>query len=138
MGYTPQLLIKSLTATYKLMYPRLCRFFVLTMRSALHLPILSDQTRHTVKEAVMQLIEWEVNEDGYEEQIIIPKEQRDLAAKEGISTEEKQKVAVQILNLTTGESYTGRLAITGTQQLYLPVEIQQMLKGAGRIRIQLV
>ena len=30
----------------------------------------------------MQLIEWEVNEDGYEEQIIIPKEQRDLAAKE--------------------------------------------------------
>jgi len=53
---------------------------------------------------------WEVSEDGYEEQIIIPKEKRDLAAKEGISTEEKQKVAVQILNLTTGESYTGRLA----------------------------
>jgi hypothetical protein len=81
---------------------------------------------------------WEVNEDGYEEQIIIPKEQRDLAAKEGISTEEKQKVAVQILNLTTGESYTGRLAITGTHQLYLPVEIQQMLKGSGRVRIRLV
>ena len=38
--------------------------FVLTMGSALHLPILSDQTRPTVKEAVMQLIEWEVNEDG--------------------------------------------------------------------------
>jgi len=33
-----------------------------------------NQTRPTVKEAVMQLIEWEVNEDGYEEQIIIPKE----------------------------------------------------------------
>ena len=86
----------------------------------------------------MQLIEWEVNEDGYEEQIIIPKEQRDLAAKEGISTEEKQKVAAQILNLTTGESYTGRLAITGTHQLYLPVEIQQMLKGSGRVRIRLL
>ncbi len=39
----------------------------------------------------MQLIEWEVNEDGYEEQIIIPKEQRDLAAEEGIGTENKQK-----------------------------------------------
>ena len=79
-----------------------------------------------------------MSEDGYEEQIIIPKEQRELAAREGISTDEKQKVAVQILNLTTGESYTGRLAITGTHQVYLPVEIQQMLKGAGRIRIQLL
>ena len=35
----------------------------------------------------MQLIEWEVAEDGYEEQIIIPKKQRDLAAKEGIGTD---------------------------------------------------
>jgi len=86
----------------------------------------------------MRLIEWEVAEDGYEEQIIIPKEQRDLAAEEGIGTENKQKVAVRILNLNTGETYTGRLAITGNQQLYLPTEIQKMLKDAGRIRIQLV
>jgi len=57
------------------------------------------------------LIEWEVAEDDYQEQIIIPKEQRDLAAKEGISTEEKQKVAVQI---------------------------QQMLKGSRKIRIRLL
>ena len=77
-------------------------------------------------------------EDDYQEQIIIPKEQRDLAAREGIGTEEKQKVAVQILNLNTGESYTGRLAITGTHQIYLPVEIQQMLKGSRKIRIQLL
>ncbi len=27
----------------------------------------------------MRLIEWEVAEDGYEEQIVIPKEKRDLA-----------------------------------------------------------
>jgi len=86
----------------------------------------------------MQLIEWEVNEDGYEEQIIIPKEQRDLAAEEEIGTENKQKVAVRILNLKAGETYTGRLAITGNHQLYLPTEIQKMLKDAGRIRIQLV
>ena len=86
----------------------------------------------------MRLIEWEVEEDGYEEQINIPAEKRDLAAEEGIATEVKQKVAVQLLNLTTGESYTGRLSITGTHQLYLPVEIQQMLKGAGRIRIRLI
>ncbi|MBN2374193.1 hypothetical protein JXL19_10440 [bacterium] len=47
-------------------------------------------------------------------------------------------MAVRILNLNTGESCTGRLAITGNRQLYLPVEIQQMLKDAGRIRIQLL
>jgi len=86
----------------------------------------------------MQLIEWEVPEDGYEEQINIPQEQRELAALEGIGTEDKQKVTVRIVNLTTGESYTGRLAITGTRQIYLPVEIQKMLHGARRIRIQLL
>ena len=86
----------------------------------------------------MRLIEWEVPEDGYEEQINIPQEQRERASEEGISTEVKQKVAVRRLNLTTGESYTGRLAITGTHQIYLPVEIQRMLKSAGRIRIQLL
>ncbi len=79
----------------------------------------------------MRLIEWEVAEDGYEEQINIPKEKRELAAQEGISTENKQKVTVQIMNLTTGESYIGRLAITGTHQIYLPTEIQQMLKDSG-------
>jgi len=39
---------------------------------------------------------------------------------------------------TPGETYTARLAITGTNQLYLPTEIQKMLKGAGRIRVQLI
>jgi hypothetical protein len=29
---------------------------------------------------IMRLIEWEVSEDGYEEQIVIPKNQRNLAA----------------------------------------------------------
>jgi hypothetical protein len=36
----------------------------------------------------------EVSEDGYEEQILIPEEKRDLAAKEGISTENGQKVTL--------------------------------------------
>ena len=71
----------------------------------------------------MQLIEWEINEDGYEEQIVIPNEQRDLAAKEGIGTENKQKVTVQIMNLRTGESYIGRLAITGNRQTRLPQQV---------------
>jgi hypothetical protein len=86
----------------------------------------------------MRLIEWEVNEDSYQEQILIPEAQRQLAAQEGISTENKQTVATRIQNLTTGETYTARLAITGNRQLYLPVEIQKMLQGAGRIRIQLL
>jgi hypothetical protein len=41
-------------------------------------------------------------------------------------------------NLNTGEIYTARLAITGTHQLYLPTEIQNMLEVAGRIRLQLI
>jgi hypothetical protein len=86
----------------------------------------------------MKLIEWEVTEDSYQEQINIPKEMRDLAKEEGISTEVKENVVVEILNLNTGEAYTGRLAITGTHQLYLPVEIQKMLKGSGRIRIRMI
>jgi len=86
----------------------------------------------------MKLIEWEVEEDSYQEQIVIPEAQRKLAEKEGISTENKQKVAVRIQNLNTGEMYTSRLAITGTHQLYLPTEIQKMLEGADSIRIQLV
>ena len=32
----------------------------------------------------MRLIEWEVAEDGYEEQIIIPKGKRELAAEEPV------------------------------------------------------
>jgi len=80
----------------------------------------------------------EVSEDGYEEQIVIPKQKRELADKEGISTENGQKVTVQILNLNSGESYTGRLAITGNHQIYLPTEIQEMLKESGRIRIQIL
>jgi len=54
------------------------------------------------------------------------------------AAENKQKVAARIQNLDTGEIYTARLAITGNHQLYLPTEIQKMLKGAGRIRIQLL
>ena len=77
-------------------------------------------------------------EDGYEEQIIIPKERRDLATEEGISTENKQKVTVQIMNLRTGESYIGRLAITGNRQIYVPTEIQDMLKDSGAVRIQIL
>ena len=86
----------------------------------------------------MRLIEWEVAEDGYEEQIVIPKEKRDLASEEGINTENEQKVTVKITNVNSGESYTGRLAITGNRQLYLPTEIQQMLNGSKKLRIQIL
>jgi hypothetical protein len=93
---------------------------------------------HKKEDKIMRLIEWEVAEDNYQEQINIPKEKRDLATKEGIGTEDKQKVTIRITNLTSGEAYTGRLAITGTNQIYVPVEIQQMLKGSGKIRIQIL
>jgi hypothetical protein len=45
---------------------------------------------------------------------------------------------VQITNLSTGEMYTARTPITGTNQIYVPVEIQKMLKDSGRIRIQIL
>ncbi len=48
----------------------------------------------------MRLIEWEVAEDGYKEQIVILSEKRKLAAEEGINTENKQKVTVRITNPT--------------------------------------
>ena len=86
----------------------------------------------------MRLIEWEVAEDGYEEQIVIPSEKRKLAAEEGINTENKQKVTVRITNLRSGESFTGRLSVTGNQQIYLSVEIQKMLKDSKKIRIQIL
>jgi len=80
----------------------------------------------------MKLIEWEVNEDNYQEQIVIPEAQRKLAESEGISTESKQKIAVRIQNLNTGELYSARIAITGNRQLYLPKEIQKI---TGRCRV---
>ena len=77
----------------------------------------------------MRLIEWEVAEDGYEEQIIIPKEKRELAAQEGITTENKQKVTVQIMNLRTGESYIGLLAITGNHH-----RLHLFVAGSGQAK----
>ena len=71
-------------------------------------------------------------------QVSIPKKQRQMAKREGIGTEYKQKVAVRITNLKSGEAYTARLAITGTHQLSIPVEIQKMLKSAGKIRLQII
>lgn len=85
----------------------------------------------------MKLLEWEVPEDNYQEQIIIPKAIREMAADEGISTENKNKVVVRLTNLNTGEEYLNRLAITGTHQIYVPTEIQKMLEGSGNIRIRI-
>jgi len=53
----------------------------------------------------MKLIEWEVNEDSYQEQIVIPETKRKLAESEGINTENKQKIAVRIQNLNTLVSF---------------------------------
>ncbi|KPA13547.1 hypothetical protein MHK_006264 [Candidatus Magnetomorum sp. HK-1] len=85
----------------------------------------------------MKLLEWEVSEDNYQEQINIPKAIRDMAAEEGIGTENKDKVVVRLTNMKTGEEYLNRLSITATHQIYVPTEIQKMLEGAGTIRIRI-
>jgi hypothetical protein len=42
-------------------------------------------------------------------------------------------------NLKTFRLNSFRLfLITGTKQIYVPVEIQKMLKGAGKIRVQIL
>ena len=51
----------------------------------------------------MTLIEWEVSEDSYQEQIQIPEAQRKLADEAGIRTENKQQVAARIQNLAQGD-----------------------------------
>ena len=86
----------------------------------------------------MHTIEWEVAEGSYREQIDIPREKMDLATGEGINTKGRQKVTVRITNLNSGESYTGRVHIMGTNQIHMPVEIQEMLKDSGKIRIQIL
>ena len=86
----------------------------------------------------MKHMEWQVSEDGYEEQITLSKEVMELAEQEGISTENGKKITVLITNLSSGEIYINRLAITGNRAIYVPVEIQKMLKGSGKIRIQLL
>jgi len=85
----------------------------------------------------MKLLEWEGSEDNYQEQINIPKAIRDMAAEEGIGTENKDKVVVRLTNMKTGEEYLNRLSITGTHQIYVPTEIQKILEGAGTIRIRI-
>ena len=80
----------------------------------------------------MRLIEWEVGEDEYEEQINIPKEQRDLAKAEGISTEVGQKVAVTILNLNTGESYTAGWPLQGVNKSICQLKYKKCSKVPGK------
>ena len=56
----------------------------------------NENITHSQKGGTMKLIEWELTEDTYQEQINIPEAQRKLAADQGISTENKQKVASRI------------------------------------------
>ena len=44
----------------------------------------------------MKRLEWEIPEDNYQEQIIIPKAIWEMAADEGISTENKEKVVTEV------------------------------------------
>jgi len=58
-----------------------------------------------------------------------------LLPRKNINTENRQKVAVRILNLNTGEIYIGRLAITGNHQIYLPTKIQKMLETGNSLNL---
>ena len=117
------------------------------MRRDIHILSLYQRRCPAENETAYQAFTFTIPVNCYE--IVIPKEQRDIAAQEGINTENEQNVTVIIMNLNTGESYTGRLAITGNRQprlplqgtsgqVYLPTEIQQMLNDSKKIRIQIL
>ena len=99
---------------------------------------------------------WEVSEDGYEEQIVIPKEGRDWYRKQTESDGTNNEFnngrilpwpvglpAIGFAFRRGGRAITGnqqtRLPLQGTSgQVYLPTEMQEMLKESGRIRIQIL
>ncbi|KPA18648.1 hypothetical protein MHK_001133 [Candidatus Magnetomorum sp. HK-1] len=82
-----------------------------------------------------RFLEWEDNADNYTEQLTIPKHIRELLAEKGIDIKDKDKVIARITNIKTREEYLHRMPITSNGEIYVPVEIQKMVEGAGKFRI---
>ena len=80
------------------------------------------------------MLEWKLIEDDYQEKIHIPKSIADDAKDSGIDI--SKSVVARVTNEKTGEEYLGRMTVTGTE-IYVPVEIQKMLKRAGTIRLRI-
>ena len=91
------------------------------------------EKKEFLKKRRSQMLEWEIIEDDYQEKIHIPKTIADDAKDSGIGI---KSVVARITNEKTGEEYLGRMTVTGTE-IYVPVEIQKMLKRAGTIRIRI-
>jgi hypothetical protein len=80
----------------------------------------------------LRVLSWNVDEDGYEEKIHVPKRIRDTFPA-GLGDSQ----AVQIESVNAGFTLLQRFKVTGTE-LYIPVTVQHLLKGAGEIRLKLI
>ena len=83
------------------------------------------------------LIEWEFSakERTYLEKLDIPNDLIEKAKAEGIEIKDGIRIPVEIINKDTGWRYTARLAVTSEGEIYIPVGIQKMIKGAEGVRV---
>jgi hypothetical protein len=86
------------------------------------------------------LLEWEFlpKERTYLEKLNIPEDLVHRARKNGIEFKEGTRVPVEITNKDTGERYRSRLAVTSQGEIYIPVEVQALIKEASSVRIEFI
>lgn len=86
------------------------------------------------------LLEWEFSakERTYLEKLDIPEDLVREAKDLGIRIEDGTRIPVKITNKDTAERYRARLAVTSNGELYIPVEIQKLIKNAVFVRVELL
>jgi hypothetical protein len=94
----------------------------------------------TSKEVAKMLLEWEFSakERTYLEKLDIPEDLVEKAKASGIRIEDGTRIPVEITNKDTGERYRARLAVTSNGELYVPVEVQKLIKDSESVRVELL
>jgi len=72
------------------------------------------------------------------EKLDIPEDLVRKGKAQGIIFKDGARVPVEITNKDSGERYTSRLAVTSNGELYIPVEIQNLIKNAESVRVSLL
>jgi len=86
------------------------------------------------------LLEWgfSTKERTYLEKLDIPGNLVEKAKALEVRIEDGARIPVEITNKDTGERYRARLAVTSNGELYIPVEIQKLIKDAESVRVELL
>jgi len=74
----------------------------------------------------------------YLEKLDIPEDLVEKAKASGIRIEDGTRIPVEITNKDTGERYRARLAVTSNGELYIPVEVQKLIKDSESVRVELL